>query len=203
MDKKVIFIFILTIIALGYLAYYSFGPSSTNRLGPSVNPESLKPTQTVTNAQNSKTLDVYHNKDVAENFYAVSIPVSWKIQSSASQAGKYEFNFSGGTARVELMDVPDNSTLELFVLSQEEPKLKTSLAGYKRIDYRKLNISGNDAYQLTYHSDVNGIIYECIRTYITGSDQAAVITFSLPETKAASNQDTFSLATNSFSWENK
>jgi hypothetical protein len=203
MNKKVTIIFILTIIALGCLTNYSFSPTSSRHLGPSVNPESLKPTQIAAAAQNNETLEAYHNKDIAENFYAISIPVSWKIQPSAPQAGKYEFSFSGGRAEVELMDVPDNSTLELFVLSQEEPRLKTALFSYKRIDYQKLNISGNDAYQLTYLSDLNGILYESIRTYITGSDQAAVITFSLLETMAASKKDIFNLITNSFSWENK
>jgi hypothetical protein len=203
MNKKVAIIFILTLAALGYLTCYSFGPSSTSHIGPQVNPESLKPTQTTAVSQNNEILEVYHNKDIAENFYTISIPQSWQNSSSTSRAGEYDFNFSGGTAKVELMDVPDNSTLELFVLSQEEPKLKTSLSGYKRIDYQKLNINSNDAYQLTYLSDVNGTKYESIRTYITGADQAAVITFSLPQTGVASLKNTFDLVTNSFSWENK
>lgn len=203
MNKKVAIIFILTLAALGYLTYYSFGPSSTTNIGPQVNPESLKPTQTTAVSQNNETLNVYHNKDIAENFYTISIPQSWQNSSSTPRAGEYDFIFSDGAARVELMDVPDNSTLELFVLSQEEPQLKNLLTGYKRIDYRKLNISGNDAYQLTYLSDVNGTKFESIRTYIAGSDQAAVITFSLPETMAASKKNTFSLVINSFSWENK
>jgi hypothetical protein len=203
MNKKVAIVFILTLAALGYLTYYSFGPSSTTHIGPQVNPESLKPTQTTAVAQNNETLKVYHNKDIAENFYAISIPQSWQIQYSTSRAGEYDFNFTGGTAKVELMDVPDNSTLELFVLSQEEPRLKTWLAGYKRIDYQKLNINSNDAYQLVYLSDINGVRYESIRTYVTGPDQAAVITFSLMQTRVASLKNTFDLVTNSFSWENK
>ena len=203
MNKKVAAVLILTLAALGYLTYYSFGPSSTEHIGPQVNPESLKPTQTTAISQNNETLKIYHNKDFAENFYTISIPQSWQNSSSASSAGEYDFNFSDGTAKVELMDVPDNSTLELFVLSQEEPQLKTLLTGYKRIDYQKINISGNDAYQLVYLNDMNGVNHESIRTYITGPDQAAVITFSLPQTSVASRKDTFDLVTNSFSWENK
>jgi hypothetical protein len=203
MNKKVAVIFILTLAALGYLTYYSFGPSSTTHIGPQVNPESLKPAQTTAVSQNNETLKIYHNKDIAENFYYISIPQSWQNQSSTSRAGEYDFNFSDGTARVELMDVPDNSTLELFVLSQEEPQLKNLLTGYKRIDYQKINISGNDAYQLVYSSDMNGVNYESIRTYIAGPDHAAAITFSLPQTRVASMKNTFDLVTNSFSWENK
>lgn len=203
MNKKVTIIFILTIIALGYLTYYSFGPSSSEHLIPMVNPESLKPTPISAEDQVNKTLEVYHNMDVVENHYAISIPVSWKLQASTLQAGEYQFIFDSGAARVKLMDVPDNTTLELFILSQDEPSLKKSLDGYKRIDYQKLNISGNDAYQLTYLSDVNGTIFESIRTYITGSDQAAVITLALQETMAESMKNTFSRVINSFVWENK
>ena len=203
MNKKVATIFVLTLAALGFLTYYSYGPSSTTHIGPQVNPESLKPTQITAISQNNETLKIYHNKDFAENFYTISIPQSWQNSSSTSHAGEYDFNLSDGTAKVELMDVPDNSTLELFVLSQEEPQLKTLLTGYKRIDYQKINISGNDAYQLVYLSDMSGVNYESIRTYVTGPDQAAIITFSLPQISVASLKNTFDLVTNSFSWENK
>jgi len=203
MNKKVAIIFVLTLAALGYLIYYSFGPSSTTHIGPQVNPESLKPTKSTAVSQNNETPKIYHNKDITENFYAIIVPQSWQIQSSASRAGEYDFNFSGGTAKVELMDVPDNSTLELFVLSQEEPQLKNLLTGYKRIDYKKMNLNGNEAYQLSYLSDINDTKYESIRTYITGQDQAAIITLSLPQAMNASLKNTSNLTINSFSWENK
>lgn len=146
------------------------------------------------------TLQTFHNKDLAGNFYVVSVPKSWTIQSSASP-GEYDFVFNGGTAKTELMDVPDNSTLELFVLSQQEPMLKNSISGYRRISYQKQNVSGNDAYQLAYLSSVNGVDYETIKTYVAGPDRAVVVTFSLPQAMAAKMQGEFSLVIVSFSWE--
>jgi len=203
MNRKVGIIIILTLAALGYLIIYTFGPSSTTSIGPQVNPESLKPTPASAVAHDNETIKVYHNKDIAENFYAVSVPQSWQIRSVASNAGEYDFGFDGGAARVELKDVPDTSTLELFVLSQEEPSLRSSLGDYKRISYEKININGNDAYQLIYLSTVDSVKYENIRTYITGQDRAAAITLSLPQTMVASLKNTSDLVTNSFSWENK
>ena len=100
------------------------------------------------------------------------------------------------------MDVPDNSTLGLFVLSQEEPRLKSLLPDYKRIDYQKIKVNGYDAYQLSILSDANGIRNESIKTYIIGPDRTAVITYSLPQDMVASLQNTFNLVTNSFHWEN-
>jgi hypothetical protein len=130
MNKKVVIVLILTLAALGFLTFYSFGPSSTTRIGPQINPESLKPIKAEAMNQNNESFEVYHNKDIAENFYAMSIPQSWQIQSGISHPGGYDFLYNRGTTKIELMDVPDNSTLELFVLSQEEPRLKSLLPGY-------------------------------------------------------------------------
>jgi hypothetical protein len=203
MNQRVAIIFILTLVAIGCLTYYTFGPSSNSHVGSRGNPESLKPSQTTVASQNSEPFEFYHNRDITENFYGMEIPQSWQIQSSTSNAGEYDFNFDNGSAKVELMDVPDNSALELFVLSQEEPRLRTQLSDYKRIDYEKLNISGNEAYQLVFLSNEGGIRFESIRTYISGPDRAAVITFSLPQARAASLKNKFDLVMRSFSWENK
>ncbi|MCX6678891.1 MAG: hypothetical protein NTX42_00790 [Methanothrix sp.] len=202
MNRKVVIVFILTLIALGFLTFYSFGPSSITRIGPQINPESLKPAKAEATNQNNESVEVYHNKDIAENFYVVSIPQSWQIQSTTSHPGGYDFVYNRGTSKTELMDVPDNSTLELFVLSQEEPRLKSLLPDYKRIDYQKKKVNGYDAYQLSILSDENGIRNESIKTYIMGPDRAAVITYSLPQEMVASLQNTFNLVTSSFHWEN-
>jgi hypothetical protein len=200
MNKKVAIILVLTLVALGYLAFYTFAPASLTHPGPQVNPESLKPSPAASAGRNTTTLQAFHNKDLAENFYTVSVPKYWMIQSSASP-GEYDFVFTGGMAKTELMDVPDNTTLELFVLSQQEPMLKKSLSSYTRISYQRLNVSGNDAYQLAYLSNVNGAESETIRTYVAGADHAAVISFSLPQATIVKMQGEISLVIGSFSWE--
>lgn len=199
MDRKIVLILILTVAAIGYLAIYTFGPQSLTHSGPQVNPESLKPNP-ATGGKNNLTLQTFHSKDLAENFYAVSVPKSWTIQPSTSP-GEYDFVFNGGTAKTELMDVPDNSTLELFVLSQQGPMLKNSISGYKRISYQKMNVNGNDAYKLAYLSSVNGVDYETIKTYVAGPDKAVVVTFSLPQAMVDRMQGEFGLVIGSFSWE--
>lgn len=203
MNKKIIFIFILTVIALAILTFYAFGPSSAIHINPQPNPVSLQSTTAQTTVgQKNLALSVYHNKDLAENFYSVSVPQSWGVQAS-TQAGEYDFAFDGGTAKIGLQDVSDNTTLELFVLSQEEPSLKKSTAGYKRLDYQKITVNGNNAYQLIYTSNTNGINYETIKTYITGQDHAGVITFSAPQNSIITLKSVFDLVINGFRWENK
>ncbi len=194
MNKKVIFVAIFTLVALGGLIFYTYGPAS-HPIGPTVNPASLKPTP----AQDNGSVNTYHNRDLTENFYTIQFPQSWQL--GPNQPGEYSFTFSGGTAKVETMDVPDNSTLELYILSQDEPKLKSSLSGYKRVNYQKLSVNGSDAYQLTYTSTINGASYQTIRTYITGADKAGVITLTASTNQSASIAPVFNSIINSFHWE--
>ncbi len=202
MNKKVVTIFILTLTALAVLWVYSFGPLSRAMI-PRSNPTSLRPTpmQTIVSNQNV-AFSVYHNRDLAENFYTVKLPQTWQLQSS-SQVGSYQFTFSGRSDSVALQDVADNTTLELFVLSQDEPNLKKATAGYGRINYQKILVSGNDAYQLTYRSTTSGTDYETVKTYITGLDHAAVITFTARQSDFADMRPLFDSIINSFHWENK
>jgi hypothetical protein len=200
MNKKIIIIFILTIIALAVLWLYSFGPLAGTRVAKP-NPASLKSTsqQTIVGNQNI-AFNVYHNKDLTENFYTIKFPQSWQLQTG-SPAGSYHFTFDKGSGSAELQDVADNTTLELFVLSQSEPNLKKTLTNYSRLDYKKISVNNNDAYQLNYQSTVNSITYKTIKTYIAGPDHATVITLSSDAQSFTSLQPIFDSILNSFQWE--
>ncbi len=202
MNKKVIAVFILTIIALAVLWAYSFGPFS-RVVTIRVNPASLNPTpqQNIVESK-SISFNVYHNRDLSENFYTIKFPQTWQPKQNSS-AGSYHFIFDNGSGSTELQDISDNTTLELFVLSQQEPSLKKTIAGYSRINYQKISVNGNDSYQLIYHSTANGTDYETVRTYIAGLDHAAVVMLTSKQPDFANIQPLFGSILNSFQWENK
>lgn len=204
MNKKVIFILFLTIVVLVVLYLYSFGPLASKRTAKNFNAASLRSTQTQNlNAGNkNQTFNTYHNKDLKENYYTVKLPRDWKVRAGKNP-GSYSASFSSGIGTIELMDVPDNSTLELFVLSQDEPKLRTSLTGYSRTDYKKILVNGNESYQLTYISKINSDTFQTIRTYIAGKDHAGLITLTSKQSDLQNTQPLFNLVINSFNWENK
>ncbi len=204
MNKKVIVILCLTIVALTTLYLYSFGPLAGTRTAQNFNPASLQPAQTQKLPVGTKeqVFNTYHNKDLKENFYTIQLPQDWKTLAGKNP-GSYSASNALGTATVELMDVPDNSTLELFVLSRDEPKLKNSLTGYNRTDYKKITVNGSEAYQLTYTTQTNSEIDQTIRTYISGTDHATLITLVAKQANFASVQPLFTSIINSFSWENK
>jgi len=204
MNRKVIIIFILALIATVVLYLYSFGPLSGQRISHNVNPASLKPVQSEQVTVNNKPqiFYLYQNKDLQENFYTVKLPQDWQVQAG-NAAGSSTLHFPDGYGAVELMDVPDNSTLELYVLSQEEPKLKNTLTEYKRVDYIKTAVNSNEAYQLTYTNTTNGQTFQTIRIYIAGQDHAGVITLSVSRKDYDNMKALFNSIIISFQWENK
>lgn len=200
MNKKVITIAILTLSALVVLTLFSFGPLSSIRKKAGINPASLNPVQQPTAQTNN--FKMYNNVDVKENYYQISLSQDWQV-SAGNAPGGYTINFSGGSGEVRLMDVPDNTTLELYVLSQEEPRLKKSVSVYQRVDYQKTMINGNEAYMLIYSSEENQNIIETMTVYITGQDHAGVISFSAPFDNFSNLKSTFDEAINNFNWQNK
>ncbi len=202
MNKKVVIILFLTLLALIGLAIYSFG--ANNRLSPKPNPVSLNPvnTEKVTVRNQNITFTSYSNKDIAQNYYTVKLPQDWKVQAG-KDAGSYEMTFNGGSGTIQLTDVADNTTLELMILSQEEPNLKKSVSDYKRIDYQKLTINGNEAYQLTYQGKTGQTDSQTIQTYITGPDKAGIITLTVPQSSFSTYQSMFSSIIQNFQWDSK
>ncbi len=202
MNKKVSSIIILTTIALIFVYLYSFGPLAKTRLSHFVNQQSAKPTAEKINLNNQQaSFNIYHNKDTKENYYSIKTPADWQIGQS-SMPGSYNFTASDIVARTETIDVSDNTTLELYVLSQEESRLKKESSGYKKIDYQKVSLSGSQAYQLTYQAVENGKINTIIKTYITGVDKAGVITVHAPQEQFTTQKPFFVSFINSFTWEN-
>ncbi len=202
MNKKVISIIILTVVALILVYLYSFGPLAKTRLSHSINQQSAKPTTEKTSLNSQQmSFNVYHNKDTKENYYSIKTPADWLIGQS-SVPGSYDFTASNIIARAETMDVSDNTTLELYVLSQEEPRLKKESSGYKKVDYQKISINGSQAYQLTYQAVENGKTNTIIKTYITGADKAGVVTVTVPQDQFTKEQVIFTSFISSFTWEN-
>ncbi len=214
MNKKVIIISILTVLSLVILTMFSFGPLSNIRKQSGFNPASLKPlqqspeksmfpqNQDISDSNRVVDLQAYRNVDVRENYYQIFIPKSWQV-TAGNNPGNYMINYPGGNGQVGLMDIPDNTTLELFLLSQIEPGLKKTVSNYQRLDYQKISINGNDGYELIYSSEVNQKKSKTIIAYIPGQDQAGVISFSTPLNNFSNLQPIFDKVINSFVWQNK
>jgi hypothetical protein len=153
-------------------------------------------------AQNEIAFGVYHNKDKKENFYTIKLPSDWRVRGGG-KPGSYALTFNGGSGSVELMDVPDNTTLELYVLSREEPRLKKSRAGYSRIDYRKETSRAREGYELVYESKNGEIVSRTLAVYVAGPDEAIAINFTAAPADFENLRGLFASIVNSFQWESK
>jgi hypothetical protein len=202
MNRLVIAIFALTVGALVWLGVVSFGPGGQSRQQGQVNPASMQATATAPIAVEQKPVlfDTFKNRDLKENFFSVAIPHDWTTRPGAKPGG-YVLTFPGGHGTIELMDVPDNSTLQLFILSQEVPRLKRRLAGYQQHDFQKLTVDGQTAFRLTFAAAQDGGGTPLTRrTYVAGPDQAAVLTFAADATDDAVLAPLFSSVVDSFHW---
>ena len=204
MNIKVIIIITLTIAALVILYLFTLGPLYQKGNVIVANPESLKPvnSENIQVENKKQVFDDFHNKDLVENYYAIKLPQDWQLQASVGNGG-YSLKNESATIAVELMDVPDNSTLELFILSQQEPDIKKNSQGYKRIIYQASKINGNEAYQLTYSIEREGKTYQIRRDYIAGADRAIAATLEAPQSDYQRYIATYQVVLDSIRWENK
>jgi len=195
MNKKVIAVAIAAVAALVLLYLYSFGPLAKQRHAARPRPESLKPA-----ASAVQGTVAFHNRDSRENYFGITVPKAW-VTKADEKPGGYSFSFGAGTGTVELMDVPDNSTLELYILSQDEPRLKAAVLGYARLGYAKQTVAGVEAFRLAYRSLANGTECQNVREYVTGQDMAGVMTFTVPRADSSFRPAIDSVIAG-FLWEN-
>jgi hypothetical protein len=202
-NGKVLVIIILTVAALVLLYLFTLGPLYRNANTIVANPDSLKAAkaENITVAQKPLTFNQYHNRDLVENFYSVKLPANWQMTRS-EQNGGYVIKKDDATITIELMDVPDNSTLELYVLSQQEPGFK-AFPGYQRISYAAATLNGNQDCQLVYTLKRDGKSWQFRRDYIAGADRAIAASLEAPQSEFPSYAPVYEAVLGSFGWEAK
>ncbi len=217
MNKKIIVIFGLTLVALIIVYLYSFGPLAGLRTAISINPASQKPVLvpntsmpnklvgTSTNATSTRSsslaqgpLQEFRNRDMVQNYYHVSIPGDW--HATSTKAGTYAVSYPNGSGTIGLIDIPDNSTPELFVLSQEIPALK-KLQGYSEVSYASTTVSGNLSYKIIYDALDKGQMMTHERVYITGQDHAGLMDLAVPAASWSKMSILIDTVVNSFHWD--
>jgi hypothetical protein len=135
-------------------------------------------------------MSTYENRDKPENYYSIQFPRNAVVEHG-KDPGSYIIRLPLSTAAfsVGLIDVPDTSNVQLYMLSQEEPSLKSSLQHYKLIKSNQITIGGNRAWDLIYNWENSTIPMESVKTFVEGSDNAAVLTVSASVPEFTKNSD--------------
>ena len=221
MDKiQVLVITVGTIIIILFAVYSYSGPNVVSqKTGTTVKPVKITDsTKSITNKEtNSSSLNIgidqstpnpkndtkhskYENKDMPENYYSIIFPSEYVVKHG-DKPGSLISDITNAKFTVNLQDVPDDSTLDLYVLTGIEPSLNSSQSHYKRTNLDKINMSNNNkALELSYTWQNSTKPIKSMKIFIEGQDQAAVITFTAPSTEYAKFNSTVHTVLNSFRW---
>jgi len=168
--------------------YISFG---TNPVGVVV--------ESASSAQSSSmVMNIFANKDLPENYYSISFPQT-AIVTHGKNPGSFVANFQNVISSVNLQDIPDDTNVNLYMLTVAKPNLKM-LPDYKELSSNQIKIDNNRAYDIKYTWSNSSERVESLKTFIEGKDQAAVVTFSSPLQDFNKINSTLDSVLNSFKW---
>ncbi len=188
MDKSNILVILIGSIIIILFTFYSFGsflsssslsPKIGTKVEPTTNSSDLQTGVDSSNKTNNTPLQMilYKNLEKPENYYLMKFP-SYANVIHGNKSGSYIANLSRGNISVDLTDIPDTSSPELFFLSSIKPGLESSMKNFHQVGLNQSTINGNRAWDITYDWKNTSKEMESIKTLIEGTDEAAVITYS-------------------------
>jgi len=150
-------------------------------------------------------MSLFDNREKMENFYSIQFPSNSTVLHGY-ESGSYLAKLSKGIFSVDLVDIPDNSNVQIYVLTQVKPFLKSSLKDFNLIGIKQLILGGQRAWELAYTWKNMTRNMESIKAFVEGNDNAATITFSWPKqplTEQIINSTIIKPVLDSFHWTTK
>jgi hypothetical protein len=202
------------VVVIGFSLYtfgsYSASPKAGTKVQPiresrghGITKQQQKTSNSILVPSSTTAMSSYENRDKPENYYSIQFPRNAVVEHGNNPGG-YITKLPEGNAvfSVELVDIPDTSNVQLYMLSQDEPSLKSSLQHYNRVSTNQFTIGGSRAWDLTYTWKNTTMPMESKKTFVEGSDNAAVITFSGSIQGIGKNNDDslINLVVQSFHW---
>lgn len=210
MDKSRILILAIGVAVLIAFSLYSFSsylaaPKAGTKIEPAknlvsiVNPSNNTIQQNLPMPSGASKMNVFENRDSAGNYYSIQFPSEANVEHG-EKPGSFIARLSQSTFSVELVDIPDNSNVQLHILTQDEPSLKSSLQDYNRISLNQIKIGDARSWNLVYMWKNATSEMESMKTFVVGADNAALITFSGPSHDFGQSNSTINSVMESFHW---
>lgn len=175
MNKSRILIIAAGVVIIVAFSLYTFGSQSTApRPGTKENPVNSGAA-----SSGGATVSTFVNRENPGNLYSIQFPSKASVEHG-NTSGSYIAKLPQGVFSVQLVDIPDTSNVQLILLTQIQPALKSSLQDFNRVGYNQFTVGGHRAWGLTYTWKNGTIGMESIKAVVEGSDHAAAITFSGP-----------------------
>lgn len=195
MDKLHLFIIAAAIVAIVTISLYTFGSqSNAPKVGTKENPvNSVVQTNSSGGSGSPAKISTFVNRENPGNFYSIQFPAN-ALVVHGNGSGSYLARLPQGILSVQLT-----------LLTQIEPALKSSLNSFNRVGYNQFTIDGHRAWDLVYtwKNATIGTEMESVKAVVEGSDHAAAITFSGPKQELLSqniNSTVIKSVVNSFHW---
>jgi hypothetical protein len=167
---------------------------------------SAKPNvQNTTSSANSTAtmnsgLNIFENRDKRENYYSIEFPAEATVVHG-DKAGSYVAKIKDDYVFASrLQDIPDDTNVQLYILTHDEPQLRLSLKDYAQVSFQQLTVGQHRAWNLVYTWKNGTSDMESARTYIEGPDEAMVIEFTAPTQAFAKSESLMTSVRESFRW---
>jgi hypothetical protein len=158
---------------------------------------------TTSSANNTATvnngLNVFENRDKRENYYSIEFPAEATVVHG-DKAGSYVAKIKDGVFASRLQDIPDDTNVQLYILTHDEPQLRLSLKDYGQVSFQQLTVGQHRAWNLVYTWKNGTSDMESARTYIEGPDEAMVIEFTASTQAFAKSEPLMTAVRESFRW---
>ena len=76
----------------------------------------------------------YENREKPENFYSIQFPTDM-IVTHGNRAGSVVVKSPQGVFSVDLVDIPDDSNVDLYLLTNIKPSVESSLQNFSQIRF--------------------------------------------------------------------
>ncbi len=139
----------------------------------------------------------------AAGHYSIQYVEGWQHQDLPDSG--VEFRDKDSSEQVTLVPLPPGGDIQGYVVTVDEPALKTSAASYQRLSVDTVGVRGTQVPHLRYTTlappnPVTGkrVLLDVDRYYVAGPARLAILTLSTPH--GVDNVDAFRQMLESFAW---
>ena len=122
-------------------------------------------------------LATYENREKPENFYSIHFPTHMNV-IHGDKPGSLVAESPQGVFSVDLVDIPDDSNVELYLLTNVKPSLESALQNFTQIKFSSASVGDNRAWELAYTWKNATTVMRSLKTFVEGQDEATAITYT-------------------------
>ena len=134
-------------------------------------------TNTISNSHPDMKMATFENREKPENFFSIQFPINMRAIHGNGPGSLVAISPQGDFS-VDLVDIPDDSNVELYLLTKIKSSLESSLHNFNQTKFSPTSIGGHRAWELVYTWKNATTPMGSIKAFVEGQDEAIAITYS-------------------------